>query len=55
MNAPIFVTANVLADGAISCDVAKDEEEFQEFRSFIQSIKPSDFEKMVKHDKESDQ
>lgn len=55
VNAPIFVTANVLADGAISCDSAKDEEEFQEFRSFIQSIKPSDFEKMIKHDKESDQ
>lgn len=55
VNAPIFVTSKVLADGAISCDAAKDEEEFQEFRSFIQSIKPSDFEKMIKHDKESDQ
>lgn len=55
VNAPIFVTANVLADGAISCDAAKDEEELQEFRNFIQSIKPSDFEKLIKHDKESDQ
>lgn len=55
VDAPIFVTANVLANGSVSCDAAKDEEEAQEFRSFIQSIKPSDFEKLMKHDKESDQ
>jgi len=55
VDAPIFVTANVLANGSVSCDSAKDEEEAQEFRDFIQSIKPSDFEKLVKHDKESDQ
>ena len=53
--APIFVTANVLANGSVSCDTAKDEEEAQEFRDFIQTIKPSDFEKLLKHDKESDQ
>src|SRR5574344_449438 len=55
VEAPIFVTANVLANGSVSCDSAKDEEEAQEFRDFIQSIKPSDFEKLIKHDKESDQ
>lgn len=55
VNAPIFVTANVLANGSVSCDAAKDEEEAQEFRDFIQTIKPSDFEKLIKHDKESDQ
>ena len=55
VDAPIFVTANVLANGSVYCDAAKDEEEAQEFRSFIQSIKPSDFEKLLKHDKESDQ
>ena len=55
VDAPIFVTANVLANGSVSCDAAKDEEEAQEFRSFTQSIKPSDFEKLLKHDKESDQ
>lgn len=54
-DAPIFVTANVLADGSISCDSAKDEEEAEEFRSFIQNIKPSDFEKLLNDDKESDQ
>lgn len=55
VNAPIFVTANVLANGSVSCDSAKDEEEAQEFRNFIQSIKPSDFEKLMKDDKQSDQ
>ena len=55
VDAPIYVTANVLANGSVSCDATKDEEEAQEFRNFIQSIKPSDFEKLLKHDKESDQ
>ena len=54
-DAPIFFTSNVLANGSVSCDTAKDEEEAQEFRDFIQTIKPSDFEKLLKHDKESDQ
>ncbi len=53
--APIFVSAKVLADGSVSCDSEKDEEESQEFRNFIQSIKPSDFEKLLKDDKQSDQ
>ena len=48
VDAPIYVTANVLADGSVSCDLQKDEEEAQEFRSFIQTIKPSDFEKLMK-------
>ena len=55
VDAPIFVSAKVLADGSVSCDSAKDEEELQEFRNFIQSIKPSDFEKLLKDDKQSDQ
>ena len=55
VEAPIFGTANVLANGSVSCDSAKDEEEAQEFRNFIQSIKPSDFEKLMKDDKQSDQ
>ena len=54
--APIYVTANVLMNGSVSTDSAKDEEEAQEFKDFIQNIKPSDFEKLMneKH-KESDQ
>ena len=46
--APIFVTSNVLMNGSVSTDSAKDEEEAQEFKNFIQSIKPSDFEKLMK-------
>lgn len=55
VDAPIFVSAKVLADGSVSCDSAKDEEETQEFRNFIQNIKPSDFEKLLRDDKQSDQ
>ena len=46
--APIFVTANVLVNGSVSTDSAKDAEEAQEFKDFIQNIKPSDFEKLMK-------
>ena len=54
--APIYVTANVLMNGSVSTDSAKDAEEAQEFKDFIQNIKPSDFEKLMngKHE-ESDQ
>ena len=55
VDAPIFVSAKVLADGSVSCDTEKDEAESQEFRNFIQSIKPSDFERLLKEDKQSDQ
>ena len=48
VDAPIFVTANVLSNGSVSTDTAKDEEEAQEFKNFIQSIKPSDFAKLMK-------
>ena len=52
---PIFVTANVLATGLVSTDVEKDEQEAAEFKNFIQDIKPSDFEKLLKKNFESDQ
>lgn len=55
VDAPIFVTANVLSNGSVSTDSAKDEEESQEFKNFIQSVKPSDFEKLLKDFPESDQ
>ena len=54
-DAPIYVTENVLMDGAVSTDSARDEEEAKEFKDFIQSIKPSDFEKLIDKHKESDQ
>ena len=53
--APIYVSAKVLADGSVSCDAEKDAAEAEEFRNFIQSIKPSDFEKLLKDDKRIDQ
>ena len=53
--APIFVTANVFKNGSISTDSARDEEEAEEFKDFIQSVKPSDFEKLIDKHRESDQ
>lgn len=54
--APIFVTSNVLLNGSVSTDTAKDQEEAEEFKDFIQNIKPSDFEKLMKgKHEESDQ
>ena len=44
--APIFATSNVIADGTISTDTERDEEEAEEFRQFVQDIKPSDFNKL---------
>ena len=52
---PIFVTSNVLLNGAVSVDSQKDEEEAMEFKNFIKDIKPSDFEKLIKKNFESDQ
>ena len=51
----IFVTSNVLLSGAVSVDSQKDEEEAMEFKNFIKDIKPSDFEKMINKNFESDQ
>ena len=52
---PIYVTDNVLATGLVSTDVEKDEQEALEFKNFVKDIKPSDFEKLLKKDFESDQ
>lgn len=54
-DAPIFVSGKVLSSGSVSTDSAKDEEEAKEFKDFVQSIKPSDFEKLLKEFPESDQ
>ncbi len=54
-NVSIFVTSNVLLNGAVSVDSQKDEEEAMEFRNFIKDIKPSDFEKLINKNFESDQ
>ena len=44
-----------MAEGAISVNSQKEEEEAQEFKSFIQNIKPSDFGKILGQNNESDQ
>lgn len=53
--ADIFVTANVVAEGTISTDKEKDERETQEFKDFIKDIKPSDFQKLLDQNKDSEQ
>jgi len=55
VDAPILVSAKVLSSGSVSTDSAKDEEESKEFKDFIQSVKPSDFEKLLKEFPESEQ
>ena len=52
---PMYVTSDVLAVGAISRDVEIVEDEAREFKDFIKDIKPSDFEKLLKKNFESDQ
>ena len=55
VDAPIFVSPGVLADGSISCNSQKDEQDAQEFKDFIQNIKPSDFEKLMRENRDFDQ
>ena len=57
VDAPIFVNAKVLSTGSVSTDSAKDAQEAEEFKTFIQEIKPSDFAKLMKDSEhhESDQ
>jgi bifunctional DNase/RNase len=55
IDAPIFIASNVLANGSVSTDSVKDETESQEFKDFIQNVKPSDFEKLLKDFPESEQ
>ena len=55
VDAPIYVSAAVLATGAVSTDPSKDEEEAQEFKDFVQNLKPSDFEKLLNDNGESEQ
>ena len=45
--APIYVTSKVLLQGSISTNVEKDEKEKEEFRRFVEDLKPSDFKKII--------
>ncbi len=54
-NAPIFVSPQVVADGTIPADLEKDTAEAEEFKTFIDNLKASDFggtEKETKKKKE---
>ncbi|MFH0702735.1 MAG: bifunctional nuclease family protein [bacterium] len=44
---PIYVTANVIANGTISTDQTRDEMEAEEFKKFVRDLKPSDFKKII--------
>lgn len=57
VDAPIYVNAKVLSTGSVSTDSTKDAQEAEEFKNFIQDIKPSDFAKLLKDSEhhESDQ
>ena len=55
VEAPIFVSPKVLSTGSVSTDSAKDEQESEEFKEFIQNVNPSDFAKMLKDFPQSDQ
>lgn len=46
---PIFVMPNVLANGSISVDEEKDEQESLEFKKFLNEVKPSDFKKLLEN------
>ena len=52
---PIYVTENVICDATISTNKSKEEQESQEFRDFIQNLKPSDFKKFIDDNPESAQ
>lgn len=47
--APIYVTPNVVVDGSISTDEERDEKESEEFKKFINDIKPSDFKNLLEN------
>ena len=53
--APIYVSTEVMSRGSISINSEKDKQEEEEFKNFIQEVKPSDFEKLLKKNFESDQ
>lgn len=54
-NAPIYATTNVIAEGSVSTNKEKDQKEAEEFKEFIQDLKPSDFTKSINDNQESNQ
>ncbi|MBE7705969.1 MAG: bifunctional nuclease family protein [Cyanobacteria bacterium SIG30] len=52
---PIYVSPEVISKGGITTNTQRDEQEALEFKNFIKDIKPSDFEKMINKNFETDQ
>ena len=52
---PIYVTTKVIANGTISTDHVKDEQEAEDFKRFVNELKPSDFKTMIEGNEESNQ
>ena len=52
---PIYVATKVIANGTISTDHDRDEQEAEEFRKFVSELKPSDFKKVIEGNEESNQ
>ncbi len=51
----IYISPKVVAEGTISTNEERDEVEAEEFRKFVSDIKPSDFQKIIDKNKESNQ
>lgn len=47
--APVFVSPNVVMEGTISTDEERDEQESEEFKKFVNNIKPSDFKDLLEN------
>lgn len=52
--APVFVAPKVIMSGTISTDEERDEKESEEFKNFIDTLKPSDFKKLARENIDPD-
>ena len=50
VDAPIYVSPNVMDSATISTDKVRDEKESEDFHNFIESINASDFKKLIDDD-----
>lgn len=48
----IMVSPKVISSGTVSTDKQKDKEEAEEFKKFVEELKPSDFKKLLDKDKD---
>ncbi len=55
VDAPIYVSPNVMDSATISTDKVRDEKESEDFHNFIESINASDFKKLIDDDNSNSQ